>query len=162
MFYVSSSTPLHLSKFLFFVDDFISYIIKKVELSENSIQCPDYIYLSINRVKYMLISLLPCINQMNYSSSFLKPILPFLYSILSLLFTQQHHLDTSFYHLFIIKFLLSGWLFFINILCDVIFFIRKKVFHWYCLISLLPFNVNLQRKKLRKDGFLPTLKGRGW
>ena len=128
-FNVSSSTPLHLSKFLFFVDDFISYIIKKVELSENSIQCPDYIYSSINRVKYMLISLLPCINQMNYSSSFLKPILPFLYSILSLLFTQQHHLDTSFYHLYIIKFLLSGWLFlsiFINIIRDVIFFIRKK------------------------------------
>ena len=61
-FYVFSSIPLHLSKFLFFVDDFISYIIKKVELSENNIQCPDHIYSSINRVKYTLISLLPCIN----------------------------------------------------------------------------------------------------
>lgn len=63
---------------------------------------------------------------------------------------------TSFRHFFLPPFyhkVFTLWLvIFINIIRNIIFFIRKKVFHWYCLISLLPFNVKFlkQKKKIRK------------
>jgi len=61
---------------------------------------------------------------------------------------------TSFRHFFLSPLyhkIFTLWLvIFINIIRDVIFFIRKKVFHWYCLVSLLPFNVKSLEKKNKK------------
>ena len=61
---------------------------------------------------------------------------------------------TSFRHFFLSPFyhkVFTLWLvIFITIIHDVIFFIRKKVFHWYCLVSLLPFNVKSPEEKIKE------------